>query len=722
MPPSSVSFVHTIACTKCGHSSPKKSVVPPSPTPHLVESNAAPSYEECRAIEKCIALTRPQFAFLDQAILHFSSLLRQPHIQRQNLEDYVDAHMAVRRNLTPARRVLRKLGLEKHLNVGVRKTGTLDLPRGLTLREDSSTVSLNPSVQSDSNVSAEWFEMTTFDDACSHCGFVYQLTEYDVAPPPTPIPNLLGTEGIPSDAESRSIKDVVAGVRQTIHRIDKDIKRIEALLRQLHDERRGLLHFIAQHEVLFSPARRLHPELWSEIFLFCLEDVVMDDPFDFIPDTFDPKGIPFLLTHVCASWREIALSTQQLWTVIGLRVKPERPRTQPILVKHWLDRSGARPLTVYIKGYEPTSATRSPVDWKAQRALQAVLLQSTRWKVAYLRIPPATGAWECFSCIQGNLPILKTLSVLSTRPPIWRPAFITKVFDTVPMLEDLTLDHHLTFDTTIPYTNLTSLRLRTDTFNSLLDALRLIPSLQKCFIHFDKLHEDFPPGASSTIICHTSLRLLHLTPTSPLVNLFPGEMTEQLDRITLPSLEHLELHSSESFCSWDEHSLCTFLKRSMCTLQHLTFTCPAFSPRAMTAFLSSISMSVTRLHLDIKDGWNFVDHTLFSPTYLHRLQVFELHFAGSSIPLPFADFFRSRTPDVTGVSSELTRVLLGLKDAQQLRITASQLDDLDRWARGGLRTQIFLVDPTHPWAAPTGNAVCFDSAKGGPVFGRFKLV
>lgn len=385
---------------------------------------------------------------------------------------------------------------------------------------------------------------------------------------------------------------------------------------------------------------------------------------------------------------------------------------QSSLVKHWLNGSGASLLTVYIRIH----GDHYLADWEKHPALRELLVQSHRWKVAYLTIP-SLSAWSWIPSIGGNLSSLKKLVLLTRLDPEGRlsvPININSI-GPIPNLEVLTIDDNAFFNARDCHKNLTSLHLRTGNFHCLLDVLDHIPRLEKCFVYFtDTPMLDYPDNRS--MVHHKSLRVLHLVPTTrPLVQ----KMNRQLDKLILPSLEHLELHSSELFytSAWAEHPLGDFLTRSKCALQHLTFTCPEFFHRDMVSFISSIPMSITHLRLDLKSDL-FLD-TLFTHTLLNRFQEFELRFEGSKLPSFFAALIVSSTPDIL---VGLTKLSFGLKGTQELHITAIQLDNLDRWSRGGVRIQVFLVlDPKDPWAAPAGDAVCFDSALGGPVFGRFKI-
>ncbi|TFK49781.1 hypothetical protein OE88DRAFT_1662439 [Heliocybe sulcata] len=90
-------------------------------------------------------------------------------------------------------------------------------------------------------------------------------------------------------------------------------------------------------------------ELVSKIFFQSL-----DTESNFI--TPDPRHAPLLLTQVCASWRECAISTTELWCSLQIRVPecdssdPSNSRAQRAFEKlqSWFSRAGAQPLALSL--------------------------------------------------------------------------------------------------------------------------------------------------------------------------------------------------------------------------------------------------------------------------------------------------------------------------------------------------------------------------------------
>ncbi|KAJ7766475.1 hypothetical protein DFH07DRAFT_342671 [Mycena maculata] len=111
----------------------------------------------------------------------------------------------------------------------------------------------------------------------------------------------------------------------------------------------------------------LPPEIMSIVFEFCL-------PFPVMPV---PSKAPLLLGQVCGRWREIALSTPQLWNTIHLH----DPYSSGIcsLLEVWLARALACGLTIAL--------TWSRVDWRSMAVWNTVIQFSDHWKRITLDLP-----------------------------------------------------------------------------------------------------------------------------------------------------------------------------------------------------------------------------------------------------------------------------------------------------------------------------------------------
>ncbi|KAL1721560.1 hypothetical protein EV715DRAFT_195001 [Schizophyllum commune] len=85
-------------------------------------------------------------------------------------------------------------------------------------------------------------------------------------------------------------------------------REVNAEIDRLLEQKRALQNQIAVHEALVAPWRRLPTELWSEIFLLA------------VPDDWDTAlaGTRVLsYAAVCVAWRDVALATPKLWSILN---------------------------------------------------------------------------------------------------------------------------------------------------------------------------------------------------------------------------------------------------------------------------------------------------------------------------------------------------------------------------------------------------------------------
>ncbi|KAJ7161470.1 hypothetical protein C8R43DRAFT_1233693 [Mycena crocata] len=107
---------------------------------------------------------------------------------------------------------------------------------------------------------------------------------------------------------------------------------------------RGRLRFAP---MIIRPALPLPPEILAEIFVHCLPDDSLATP--------DPTTAPLLLCRICRQFREVALTTPDLWTSLNVDLEQadglqEEFRTDYIeLCKSWLSRARTKPLLLGLQ-------------------------------------------------------------------------------------------------------------------------------------------------------------------------------------------------------------------------------------------------------------------------------------------------------------------------------------------------------------------------------------
>ncbi|KAJ8095565.1 hypothetical protein PM082_023095 [Marasmius tenuissimus] len=163
----------------------------------------------------------------------------------------------------------------------------------------------------------------------------------------TPFAHQLNTNHVPSSEEQRMLRDLIRGPEEQIKVLDEEISRLQT-------KRQALQRFVDLHRALLSPSRRVAADVWRLIFFESLPD---NDLGLCVRTT---KEAPLLLTTICHSWREIAVSTPTLWNSIHIYLPvPRRPeevddyyastlRGRKEGLKLWLDRSGALPITISL--------------------------------------------------------------------------------------------------------------------------------------------------------------------------------------------------------------------------------------------------------------------------------------------------------------------------------------------------------------------------------------
>ncbi|KAF7309152.1 F-box domain-containing protein [Mycena kentingensis (nom. inval.)] len=170
-----------------------------------------------------------------------------------------------------------------------------------------------------------------------------------------------GTNAVPTDVEARLIRASMSAPQE-------ELARLDALIATSTARRQSLCDYIAACDALLSPARRLPPEVVSEVFLACL------------PDEHNPsmsaQDAPLKLGHICRAWREIALSNPRLWSSVHIVYPLVVARDDGIeLLLNWLELSGVLPLLISFVG-DPKVADHPA----AQFLITNLLATSDRWE------------------------------------------------------------------------------------------------------------------------------------------------------------------------------------------------------------------------------------------------------------------------------------------------------------------------------------------------------
>ncbi|KAJ6629224.1 hypothetical protein B0H10DRAFT_1988635 [Mycena sp. CBHHK59/15] len=158
----------------------------------------------------------------------------------------------------------------------------------------------------------------------------------------SPIPHMLHTNFVPSEAQSNEIRESISDSLKSLDDLDSEISSLKARVAQLLEQREKLCADISAHQALVTPARRLPRDIIQEIFVACL-------PADRNPvmTSSDP---PMLLGQIYSFWRDIALSTPCLWSSLHIVIPGSAEMIHRIghAIKIWLSRSGVLPLSIKV--------------------------------------------------------------------------------------------------------------------------------------------------------------------------------------------------------------------------------------------------------------------------------------------------------------------------------------------------------------------------------------
>ncbi|KAJ6518208.1 hypothetical protein C8R47DRAFT_8409 [Mycena vitilis] len=254
----------------------------------------------------------------------------------------------------------------------------------------------------------------------------------------------------------------LAYARSRSSEIDSEIATLEMSISKLKAERAILGIHLSSY---IYPVLTLPNEVISEIFLQSLDPA--DPPFPPSNSTLTGSASPLYLGHICQRWRDIALSTPSLWTVISLTTSVRIPHSRLRLLDIWLTRSRQCPLSVTIADNGWPTLARQFVDAIAPHHRR---LQVLRLKVGHEDLPK----W------QSELPLLRVLHIY---PMHWSaytqpPDRVSPLFLSAPNLNTVAIhsNHRAMFP--LPWEQLTSVSILTHgCLDNATHVLRKAPNL-----------------------------------------------------------------------------------------------------------------------------------------------------------------------------------------------------------------------------------------------------
>ncbi|KAK7461328.1 hypothetical protein VKT23_008507 [Stygiomarasmius scandens] len=186
---------------------------------------------------------------------------------------------------------------------------------------------------------------------------------------------------LPTPKEDADFRNNFESFQDRLRQYDAEILSLEGVLAELKGKRSDLQRHVDAQCGMLASIRRLPLDVISHIFDFECEGYGLT-----VSATQKDKATArtLALSHVCAFWREIALSRPSLWSRIsipGWRWKCQRLGARNgievrKLLKLYLDRSQNLPLTLNIESTDYANVYCGGLDW----SLFSILFrQRSRW-------------------------------------------------------------------------------------------------------------------------------------------------------------------------------------------------------------------------------------------------------------------------------------------------------------------------------------------------------
>ncbi|KIM77201.1 hypothetical protein PILCRDRAFT_12204 [Piloderma croceum F 1598] len=311
--------------------------------------------------------------------------------------------------------------------------------------------------------------------------------------PPSPTPHLHRTIQMPNASEASILQKALRHANSDLHELHGDIAHIQAILDKLRLKRKSLRKFTIEHDAFLAPIRRLPAEILIEIFMLCM---------NYNMSSFSPNCSPSLFGQVCRGWRQVALSTQKLWS--SVTVTHYRPSSTK--AKLWISRASSVPLTICLASVHPESGRVG----KIQPVIAVLVQHCDRWR--HLDLYLDDSMLPCLSSIKHHLPWLESIRI--ERPT--RPRELD-VFEVAPRLRSFCSGPHVYFTgLKLPWHQLTDLNAHIHTITECLNILQLVPNLVKCTLYNQSsLSEASTPPQNIPILTFPHLRFFSILRIHP---------------------------------------------------------------------------------------------------------------------------------------------------------------------------------------------------------------
>ncbi|KAF9035086.1 hypothetical protein BDZ89DRAFT_499638 [Hymenopellis radicata] len=275
----------------------------------------------------------------------------------------------------------------------------------------------------------------------------------------------LRTSNFPAtDEEISHIRHtILPTVFDDISSIESKLTSLREVITSMEEERERLKNVRQKYNNLISLHRTLPSEIWSEIFMYTLSSALDSN-------AFNASGIMWRLSHVCQSWRNIALSLRSFWSTMHICLPKEAQQDGDVQrLETVLQRSRQGPLNLFFSDDDFLFFSDDDFDRQApgpkpsilKRMLEIVFAESYRWR--NVRLPECRMYWTILDApLHHQLPHLESLGLASfVRNPEARAYPVVSTFEGCPRLRELSLSGAIPplLDLRLPWDQITELDL-----------------------------------------------------------------------------------------------------------------------------------------------------------------------------------------------------------------------------------------------------------------------
>ncbi|KAK7460977.1 hypothetical protein VKT23_008905 [Stygiomarasmius scandens] len=463
----------------------------------------------------------------------------------------------------------------------------------------------------------------------------------------------------PSDLEVLRVQQQIQDAKDHIVQCDVEMENLcdSERISMLEERKTCVCSRMNEYRAFISPVRKIPVEIWIEVFLLCLLDSGAG-----LEVEYRTISAPTLeLSHVCAFWRAVVVSTPELWSNLHINLA-HGGLEMLTAVKLYLDRSKTCPLDLTLVAQDDTEQT-DDLGRRSWQVFAFLLDDHPRWSKVHLNFLWALlDHAEVKNLLQSakwnRCDILKSLRIgfgddWPWERHVYSPHFC-RLLEQAPRLTSLHLDA-FGKALSLPFSQLHEITVSSlFSLQQVLDCFSMCPNLRKADITVEYTTLDVLESETRNTVYLSELRFLKCNFRRCLhaSDIFPN--------LTMPAITHLELSPFAYIPMWEPaleacNSLQDVFSRSCCHLETLKLGIGFYgSGQGLVGILSTIP---TLTHFEI----DFLHPRGFNVAFLENLTLGE---DSSTVPLlPRLLSFHIRTDVRPGAIKFLTRSYTDESDA-----------------------------------------------------------